>query len=304
MHYFLLSQIHPACPSQGGQYDASNGYYQTDKTNISVVQDGDSYLLPSLPRLGIQTSLPARKYGEYSSIPDSPTPGPPGLAFGPEEEIFSQLKTATPVRFRKPKSRPSLISILSTSEQSGRSAESSPTLSSTPQQSRNEQLKPSATCSHMSSRETYCFGNTDPPALRGLELSRDAPRSLFNAERRLLPTAPTRLESHPESPSLRSDSAHSPCMGKLPTTNLLGVQRSPLVEGPFQAQNLKIFPSSSELGSLNASSSSIGFGRHTRKVLSPPMTSPAEGHSTDHDIRRLLITLTMYLIHSRTLSPI
>lgn len=89
-----------------------------DEEVLQLDLDENSIVVPSSPRPLLQASLATLsdfRYDRYSLIMESPV----SEVLSPEletDETFSPIETATPISFQLPKSRPSLISIVSISE--------------------------------------------------------------------------------------------------------------------------------------------------------------------------------------------
>ena len=84
--------------------------------------DEDRVVIPPSPKPILQASLATLadfRYDRYSTLLDSPL----SEVLSPEldtDETFSPIETATPISYRQPKSRPSLVSIVSISHRSKR----------------------------------------------------------------------------------------------------------------------------------------------------------------------------------------
>ncbi|KAL6243610.1 hypothetical protein RBB50_009603 [Rhinocladiella similis] len=90
---------------------------------MQMAMEGTQIVVPPSPRPVLQASLASWsdfRYDRYSMVLSSPassdihTPDPEG------DETFSPIETATPVSFRQPRARPSLISIVSSPHRSKR----------------------------------------------------------------------------------------------------------------------------------------------------------------------------------------
>ncbi|KAK5357885.1 hypothetical protein LTR20_005862 [Exophiala xenobiotica] len=90
-----------------------------DEEVLEMALDDDRIVVPPSPRPVLHASLASWsdfRYDRYSMVLDSSVPSE---ALSPDvdvDESFSPVETATPISFRQPKTRPSLISIVSISK--------------------------------------------------------------------------------------------------------------------------------------------------------------------------------------------
>lgn len=97
-----------------------------DEEVLRVEFDENRVVVPPSPRPVLQASLASWadfRYDRYSVVLDSPVQEAPSPELD-TDDTFSPIETATPICFQQPKSRPSLISIVSVARQSKRRTKS------------------------------------------------------------------------------------------------------------------------------------------------------------------------------------
>ncbi|KIW18137.1 hypothetical protein PV08_02425 [Exophiala spinifera] len=90
---------------------------------MQVAMEGTQILIPPSPQPAFQASLASWsdfQYDRYSMMLSSPVTSEIQTPDLEDEETFSPIETATPVSFRQPRARPSLISIVSSPHRSKR----------------------------------------------------------------------------------------------------------------------------------------------------------------------------------------
>ena len=161
----------------------------------------DGLILPPSPKPVLQASLATLsdfRYDRYSMLLDSPL----SETLSPEEEsdfTFSPIETATPISYQQPKSRPSLISIVSITHQSKRRTTSlqSPLSQTVPQAAE----RPSKRQSTSSTRSGFLAAEATPFEVPSLP--NNAFEIIANASQESLPIS---VKERPKSRSERKSS--------------------------------------------------------------------------------------------------
>ncbi len=142
-----------------------------DEGVLEMALDDERVVVPPSPRPVFQASLASWadfRYDRYSMVLDSPVPSEALSADLDIDESFSPVETATPISFRQPKTRPSLISIVSISKGGKRrnTTPQSPLSQELPQPAKRPARRPSSSSSHSGfpAAEATLFEIPDLPA--------------------------------------------------------------------------------------------------------------------------------------------
>ncbi|KIX08975.1 uncharacterized protein Z518_00053 [Rhinocladiella mackenziei CBS 650.93] len=269
---------------------------------LQLELDEDRVVVPPSPRPVLQASLATLsdfRYDRYSCILDSPV----SEALSPDldtDETFSPIETATPVSFQQPKSRPSLISIVSGPRRSKRRTTSvqsplSPTVPRTSERPHKRQST-SSTYSCFPAAEATVFEVPDLPANAFELIANASQESLLSTKERKskadrkssVPRLSTNL-SHTRMSSIKSliktptSATHQRSLSsrasRPSTASLSGMDTLHIMKNPISSNSTTNIPSMQRPPTSTSPSSTTAGLNHANMTALPSLPTPPTDES-------------------------